>query len=402
MSNKVILFFLYLVCISQPAFAQQARKYANEFLKLGVGARNLALGQSVMTSQRDVTAMFYNPSSIVDLEDFNVGFMHNSYFAGIANFDYLGATMPIGEDQVIGLSLIRLGIDDIPNTIDLYNPDGTIDYSRISSFSVADYAGLITYAKKIPKIPGASIGGNIKVIYRNYGSFASAWGMGIDLGAQIAKPRYAIGLTIQDVATTFANWTFSFTDQQRQVFQLTQNAIPVNSTELTLPSIHFGGNYTFFAAKKKVQITPFGKLIIFTEQRNTLLSGAVSADLAAGLNVGIIDIIQLRFGLSQFTQALDESGQEYLSAIPSLGLGLNFKFIDLNYSYNNVANSGFGLYSHVFSVNLRLNKNLFASKKSPKTNDKSYQIIESQDAASSKVDSSNQTPAKNTIVIPVK
>ena len=43
---------------------------------------------------------------------------------------------------------IRFGVDDIPNTLNLVDADGNVNYDRITYFSVADYALLLSLAKK--------------------------------------------------------------------------------------------------------------------------------------------------------------------------------------------------------------------------------------------------------------
>ena len=80
--------------------------------------------------------------------------------------------------STLGVSFIRFGVDDIPNTTDLIDQNGNIDYDRITSFSAADQAFLIDYARKLG-VPGLRLGGNAKIIYRRVGSSrmpgASVW-----------------------------------------------------------------------------------------------------------------------------------------------------------------------------------------------------------------------------------
>ena len=83
---------------------------------------------------------------------------------------------------------MRFGTDNIANTLNLFDANGAIDYSRISFFSVADYAFFASYARKMSWLPGLRVGGSVKVIYRNVGSFANGWGFGFDIGAQLIAP----------------------------------------------------------------------------------------------------------------------------------------------------------------------------------------------------------------------
>lgn len=97
---------------------------------------------AVCASVNDVTGGYWNPATLVLVKpDIQVGIMHSEYFAGIAKYDYGSIAIPLKDkNAAVGLSLIRFGVDDIPNTLFLIEPDGSINYDNITSFSVADYA----------------------------------------------------------------------------------------------------------------------------------------------------------------------------------------------------------------------------------------------------------------------
>jgi hypothetical protein len=347
-----------LLLISQTMMVEgQVRKYSNEFLKIGVGAKYLSTGGAMITNETDPSAVFYNPGSVGAIDRVTVSAMHNAYFAGIANFDYGGIIFPFKDRSNIGLSLIRFGVDNIPNTIQLYNPDGSINYDKISSFSISDMALFLSFGKRFADTQGLSIGGNVKIIKRDYGSFANAWGFGIDLGAQYITDKYKLGVFLQDVTTTYSTWKFSFSDIEKEVFKATNNEIPSSSTEITLPALHFGGQYNFKLGKEKsVQINPMAKLTVFAEQRNVLISGPISLDAALGGELGLFNLVFIRMGLNNFTSATDDLGQKYMSYTPSLGAGFKIDQFEIDYSYNNVANAGVGQFSHVFSAVYKFKK----------------------------------------------
>src|SRR5690625_7048025 len=97
--------------------------------------------------------------------------------------------------------MICMVIDNITNTLHLYGPDGKINYANIRSFSVADYAFLFSYAREL----GDSlwkVGGNIKVIRRVLGSFAKAWGGGIDIAASHTGGAVSFGVVVGDTSTS--------------------------------------------------------------------------------------------------------------------------------------------------------------------------------------------------------
>jgi hypothetical protein len=171
-----LTFFSFLSTLGQVS----APKYSNEFLSIGVGARALGMSNSVVSNVSDGTAAYWNPSGLLGISDkYEVTLMHAEYFAGIANYDFVGFAMPIDSISHFGFSAIRFGVDDIPDTRFLYDANGAINYDNIRFFSAADYAFLFTYARRLKILGGIQVGANFKVIYRNVGAFANAWGFGL-------------------------------------------------------------------------------------------------------------------------------------------------------------------------------------------------------------------------------
>src|SRR3954453_11926941 len=298
---------LFLCC----SVSAQFRKYSNEFLNIGAGARGLGMGGAQVASVDDGTAGYWNPAGLVGVKDFpSVNLMHAEYFAGIGKYDFVNLAVPLNDQKrVVGLSILRFAVDDIPNTLFLVEPDGSINYNNISSFSSADYAFLLSYAQKVKDDDDEklSFGGNVKVIYRNVGAFATAWGFGLDAGVRYKINNWRFGLTARDVTTTFNAWSFSFTDEQKQVLYLTKNDIPVKSTELTAPRLIAGAAHTF-PFNEKFSLTAEANLdLTFDGQRNTVVSNKViNIDPHVGLEANYQNSIFFRAGVSNFQRALSD------------------------------------------------------------------------------------------------
>src|SRR5215216_507333 len=180
-----ILLAITVVCFTCPDIHAQFRKYSNEFLNIGAGARGLAMGGAQAASVKDGTSGYWNPAGLVNVKDQpQVNVMHAEYFAGIGKYDYASLALPLKDNKrTLGLSLLRFAVDDIPNTIFLVEPDGTINFNNITSFSAADYAFLISLAQRVKfrSTGNLNIGGNVKIIHRKAGDFATGWGFGFDL-----------------------------------------------------------------------------------------------------------------------------------------------------------------------------------------------------------------------------
>jgi hypothetical protein len=350
---KSIRNLLLLVLLLTPSLfmAQSVRKYSNEFLKIGVGARAAAMGNAMTGIVDDATAGYWNPGGLCLAPNApEIALMHSEYFAGIAKYDYIGFTMPIGEQRRFGASLIRLGVDDIPNTLNLVDPNGNIDFSAVETFSVADLAALISVAQHFDVIGGLDVGGNVKIVHRGVGKFASAWGFGIDLGARWNKGPLQLGLMLSDVTSTFNAWSFN-TETFEQTFVETGNIIPENSLEITLPAVKMGGGYTFMKDRPFEIMVALDNDVHFDGKRNVLLNlGPVSLDPHMGLELGYKKLAFLRGGFKNLQQVPNANGKEVYSVFPSVGAGFKIKNLSIDYALSNVGNFSQTLYSHVFSL----------------------------------------------------
>lgn len=348
---------LLVIILSVFAFstkAQVVRKYSNEFLNIGVGANNLGMGNAVVASAADVTSAYWNPAGLLKVKsNFQAGLMHSEYFAGIAKYDYGAVVKPLDENSVAAFSIVRFGVDNIPNTTQLIDANGQINYDRVTTFSAADYAFLFSYAKKL-KIEGLNVGANAKVIRRKVGDFAGAWGFGLDVGAQYQKNGWLFGAMAKDVTTTFNAWSFDLTDEMKEAFVLTGNEIPTSSVELTLPKLILGVARNF-SYKKFTALTELNIDATFDGKRNVLIkSKAVSLDPKLGVQIGYSNIVFLRGGLSNFQKIKEEGGKTVNTIQPNFGVGVKIRAFTLDYALTNVGEN-VGLLSNVFSLKIDLN-----------------------------------------------
>lgn len=335
-----------------------AQKYSNEFLSIGVGARAQALGNSVVALTDDVYAGVWNPAGLASTTQdagLQIGAMHAEWFAGVGKFDYIGISVPLAKPQRrVALSVIRFGIDAIPNTLSLYESDGSINFDNLSEFSAADYAFMGSYAQPLSVRKGTLlVGGNVKVVRRIIGPFANAWGFGLDLGLQYGIGKWQFGLVARDVTSTFNAWAFNFTDAEKATLQLTNNEIPISSVEVTKPQIVLG-------AARRLQFNNIGvrpeiNFTVTTDgQRNTLISSdPFSIDPSMGVEADFKRFVFLRLGVGQFQELSDFGGQQSLIARPSLGVGLKISSLNIDYAFTNPGNNE-GRYSHIISLMLAI------------------------------------------------
>lgn len=349
---KNYLLFFFLLILGPTLWAQ---KYSNEFLTIGVGARAHAMGNAVVAGVQDVTAGYWNPAALPSIEldgRLQVGAMHAEWFAGIGQYDYLGAAYALEPGGgTFGVSLIRFGIDNIPNTLSLYEEDGTVNYDNIVEFSAADYALLLSYGQPLKVKTGRlTAGGSVKVVHRSIGAFANSWGFGLDAALRYETGAWRFALMARDISTTFNAWTFNLSEEEERTLELTDNELPINSTEITRPQLIFGLNWTKRWENTNSLGVELNAAVTTDGARNTLLSSdPFSLSPALGLEYGFRDFIFVRVGANNFQEEVDFEETRWTFR-PSLGVGLRIQKVRIDYAFTDIGRVGEDRYSHVVSL----------------------------------------------------
>ena len=334
-------------------------KYSNEFLNIGVGARSLAMSNSVITSTNSAMSGYLNPANLIkNKNDIQIGLMHAEYFAGIAKYDFGSIAKRIDYKSSFGFSFLRFGVDNIPNTSELIDAQGNINYDRISYFSSADMAFIGSYARKLNKY--LSVGGSAKIINRKAGDFASAWGFGIDLSSTYSKNDWSFALVAKDITSTFNVWKYQLSNEMISTFISTGNELPQNGIELTLPKLILGVSKEFHLKNNINFLIELNNDITTDGKRNVLISGnPFSIDPHIGGEFNIKDIIFIRGGIGNVQKTPDLTGKMIYTIQPNLGIGINIKGVDIGYALTDIGDVSVAEYSNIFSLKFNLN---------PKTN----------------------------------
>lgn len=168
---------VYIVFISSISYAQGgdfSGTSAANFLKLGVGARAMAMGDAATAIVDDPSALYWNVGAITRVEnDISFSFStmdwlvdtRNSYLAAVLKFENIGS---------IGVDLQYLDYGKVEETT-VYDQNGTGRF-----FSASDLSFGIGYAKELTD--RFSFGIKIKYIREDIAN-ASADAFGVDVGA---------------------------------------------------------------------------------------------------------------------------------------------------------------------------------------------------------------------------
>lgn len=314
MLKKTILIAALILTSSYYLNAQTVfGKYAGEFMAIGIGGRPLGMGGAFTALANDVTAGYYNPAGLANLNYPQIALMHSEQFGNLVNYDYGAAAVPFGKDLTFGLSIMRLGVDGIPDTrealvdpntgniiYDIKRPSARIDPSLVKEFSDQDWAFYLSFAKRSSE--NFVYGANVKIIRRDIGEY-SATGIGFDIGAQYnAFENFFVGANFQDVTTTMVAWS---TGRQ----------------ELITPTAKVGAAYLFEFLGGK--FLPAFDLDIRFENRQYASNfniGPVSFDMHAGLEYNFKGIVAIRGGYNDVKQF-------------TVGAGVKLPKLNIDYSF---------------------------------------------------------------------
>jgi hypothetical protein len=286
---------LLAAAVLRPAPAE-ATRYAGEFLRVGVGARALGMGSAFAGLADDGTAAYWNPAGLATLSTHEITAMHAEQFGSIVKYDFLSYTMPLGSPgkpkQALAISLIRLGVDDIPDTRGLQildvNGNGKFDYpedrlivdeSRFVFDSANDVALLFSYARAVGK--GFSLGGSFKVVHQWLGDSLRSNGFGLDVGMLfVGSHGWSAGAKLTDATTTRILWN-------------------TGTNEYIAPSLRLGGAKTRAFHNRRHTIT--GALDVQVGFSDEQLSsqahlGSVTFEFHPGLEYWLDRRVALRAG----------------------------------------------------------------------------------------------------------
>ncbi len=199
----IVICLLAVVLVTQVSVAQdrKAGLTGAAFLKVGVGARNVALGTAVTALSGDVNQMFYNPAGIALKDEMlQASFTYNKWIADIGH-STAAVSFNIPEVGTIGVGFITFGISGIEAVRDIPVDPGLakfqIDNSTSATYDYRDIAYQVTFSRYV--MDQLSLGITVKGISQTIdGVGASAFA--IDFGSV-----YHIGILDWTIGARFNN-----------------------------------------------------------------------------------------------------------------------------------------------------------------------------------------------------
>ena len=275
---------------------------ALQFLKIGLGARQAALGEASIASVRDVNAVFWNPAGLAAVESFQTSF---SYVSWIADLNYIAGAAAVRWKHVgvVGLSIATLDYGDIPEAL-VTNQSGSNDTRTGNSFSGDDLLLTLSLSHEF-------------------------------------TDRLAIGISAKMARE-------SLFDVSESIFLFdvgTNYDLRFNGIRLAMSAQNFGSNVKFL--KETTRVEGYDIPVIFRIGLSGDLLSASDAFLSAGAEHRLTVSLEA-ISTNDFSERFHVGAEYWFEDLIALRGGYRFNYAEGNLS------AGFGLKSRASNVGFRL------------------------------------------------
>jgi len=191
MSNKlsIILIFANLVCLAETG---DNGGYAGSFLRMGLGARSLAMGNSGVADCQNGFAVYYNPAALPYLAGRHLSLTY--YFLSLdRQLHYAGLALPIRPNAGVAIGWMHAGVTNIQGRDFSGRPD--------EIYETGENAIYLSFANAFSR--WIAVGLNFKILTSSMVDIKGS-GLGFDVGIMF-KPfeRITLGVQLKDIGASY-------------------------------------------------------------------------------------------------------------------------------------------------------------------------------------------------------
>ncbi len=257
----------------------QASWNAGNYLKLGVGARALGMGNAFVAVVDDATAVYWNPAAMTLSNKTRLFVSYANRFGADVQNQNAGIAFHWREEFYLGFGVVRNSIDDIK-----YSPDRRTTGERPTvngTFKDAEVALMASGAFRLSDL--LSLGVTAKYLTHELAG-KTAEGVGFDFGVLLHPfDRLTLGMNAQNINRPRMNWANETSHFDRipanfkigAAYDVVPNRLRLSS-DINIPDsddllLNIGGEYT-----------PLSNL--------SLRGGLLGEDLGTGASIGWQDV----------------------------------------------------------------------------------------------------------------
>jgi len=167
------------------------------FLKLGVGARPVAMGSAFTGIADDVNAVSWNPAGLVNIEGKEFSFMHLEHFQNI-KYESVCYGVPLSVNSALAFGGGYLYTDDIAKTF--INEDVYAGFVRDGSYRLEDKTFFVAYSRMFAEDKAAGL--LIRWLSERIEDYEAS-GVSLDAGyLMLLSQNFSFGFSVQNLGGT--------------------------------------------------------------------------------------------------------------------------------------------------------------------------------------------------------
>ncbi len=200
---NILVLVLWLMTGLQANDTEYASGYAGAFLRMGLGAENMALGNAGVALTGSSSGAYYNPALIAYNEKISVATGY-AFMSLDRKFNYLGINYHLPPTASVSLQWIHAGVDDIQGRTFSGIPDET--------YSTDEDALMLTFGNRMGE--NFAFGFTLKTLRHSLLDI-SGTGVGFDGGIYWSPLKnLAFGAQIKDVTASYTWKTTSIFEEE--------------------------------------------------------------------------------------------------------------------------------------------------------------------------------------------
>jgi len=210
---KKIFLLLYALslCLTTNAQFKKAGRTSMQFVKIGVGAQQTALGEACIANPNDVTSLFWNPAGLTKIENIQTSFHYTKWIADL-NIMSAAAGVRLGNIGVLALSYSFMNYGDIDEAL-VTSASGGVDTRTGNTFTGKDISFGISFARSFTD--KLSIGVTAKYLREDlYKYTSSLWAFDIGSYYETGWKGIRLAMSAQNFASQ-ARWLYTGEENQQ-------------------------------------------------------------------------------------------------------------------------------------------------------------------------------------------
>ncbi len=261
MFRKPLFFIIFFTFLTSATFAEENGGFSGAFLRVGLGARALAMGNAQVATADNGYGFFYNPAALATLDKKELSLSYSSMSLD-RNFNFVGFSLPLAPVAGASIGWVNSGVGNLRAYNSNGDDVGAIDHGLnaiYASFALKIIA-LAQADKQLQNVPSdlISVGVSVKFLRENVDDNEDfnykGSGLGIDLGVLI-KPHknFAIGYQVKDLNSSLESNTNNLFERGSDLpnkFPVTQKAGLFFRTPLKWASVAYDFEWSNKGAKK--------------------------------------------------------------------------------------------------------------------------------------------------------